>query len=261
VPLFSPEQHDARRRVKARKGPYYVRSFLELARQLEQPRDIVSLVLGSTRELRFTSGLVFRIQGRLDLLLLKETLCDDVYRLEELADARLIVDVGAGIGDFAVAAARRFPACRVLAFEPDAVRFAMLTENAVASGAVIESHRVAIGSRSTYVLSGKGARASTVAREDAEGSSVPGRRLADFIDDDTVDLLKIDCEGAELDILQSLSPEGLRRVARVALEYHNFDGERSDVLVASHLTDSRFRVSIHPDRYDPTLGYVYARRE
>jgi FkbM family methyltransferase len=247
--------------LKARKLGYYVGSLLKLARELETPRDITPLVFGLSRELRFTSGLVLRVQGRLDLLVVKETLCDDAYRLLELAEARLIVDIGAGIGEFAVAAARRFPGCRVLAFEPDTLRFAMLTQNAAASGALIESHRVAIGTRSSYVLSGKGARASTVAYEGAEGPSVPGGRLADFIRHEAVDLLKIDCEGAELDVLQSLSPEGLRRVARVALEYHNFDGERNDVLVVSYLADSGFRVSVRPDRYDPKLGYVYAQRD
>jgi FkbM family methyltransferase len=238
-----------------------MRSLLKLSRQLEHPRDIFPLVFGSSQELRFTNGLVLRVQNRLDLLVVKETLCDDVYRLTQLAEARLIVDVGAGIGEFAVAAARRFPGCRVLAFEPDPDRFAMLTENAAASGARVESLCLAIGTQSSYVLSGKGARSSTVAPERAEGPSVPGGRLADFVGHEAVDLLKIDCEGAELDVLESLSSEGLRRVARVALEYHNFDGVRNDVLVASNLADCGFRVSVRPDRYDRTLGYVYAHRD
>jgi FkbM family methyltransferase len=235
--------------------------LLALTRLLQEPQDIVPLTLGATRRLRLRNGLVLRIQDHLDLLVIKETLSDDVYRLSEFDEPRLIVDVGAGIGEFAVAAAHRFPGCRVLAFEPGKDRFEILAQNAAASGVVVESHCVAIGTRSSYVLSGSGARSSTTGPKHAAGRSVPGRALADFLGADEVDLLKIDCEGGELDVLQSLAPDGLGRIARVALEYHNFAGRRNDDLVPSHLVEAGFQVSIRPDRYDPASGYVYARRD
>jgi FkbM family methyltransferase len=247
--------------VKARKLGYYARSLLALTRLLQEPQHIVPVALGRSRQLRLRDGLALFVQNRLDLLVVKETLSDDVYRLAELHEPRLIVDVGAGIGEFALAAAHRFPGCRVLAFEPGKDRFEILAQNAAASGVVVESHCVAIGTRRSYVLSGSGARSSTAGPEHAAGRSVPGRALADFLGTDEVDLLKIDCEGGELDVLQSLTPDGLGRIARVALEYHNFAGRRNDDLVTSHLVEAGFQVSIRPDGYDPARGYVYARRD
>lgn len=255
----SPKRDTVPSALRARKVGYYVRSSVALAGSLRRRRDFFGVALDPSRELQFKDGLVLHVEDRLDLLVAKEILCDDIYGLAELADPRLIVDVGAGTGTFAVVAARRFPGCRVLAFEPDPLRFAALSKNAAANGAAVESLCVAVGTQDTYRLSGKGARSSTVVPAGSGGLLVPGRPLAEFIGEDTVDLLKIDCEGAELDVLRSLSPGGLRRVTRVVLEYHNFHGERNDMLLASHLAGAGYELRALPDPYEPAIGYLYAR--
>lgn len=242
-----------------RKLPYYVRSSLVLARLLQRRRDFVAVILHPSRTLHFDDGLVLRLRDRLDLLILKETLCDDVYGLADLVAPRFIVDVGAGVGSFAVVAARRFPTCHILAFEPDPQQCILLRENAAANSIEVESVCMAIGTKSAYLLSGKGARSSTVVHSDG-GIFVPGVTLDEFIRGDTVDLLKIDCEGAELDVLRSLSPLGLEHVARVALEYHNFEGERQDLMLGSFLRDAGYTVRVLPDPYSSDIGYLYARR-
>lgn len=245
--------------VKLRKLPYYARSSVVLARRLRRRRDFVAVVLDPSREVQFEDGLVLRVLDRLDLLVLKETLCDDVYGLEGLVAPGLIIDIGAGVGSFAVVAARRFPACRVLAFEPDPEQCTLLRENAAANGVDIETRCLAIGTKPTYLLSGEGARSSTVVRSE-HGTSVPGAPLDDFLGGETVDLLKIDCEGAELDVLRSISEERLARVTRVALEYHNFHGETNETLLAALLADARFEVRLVPDRFTSEIGYIYAHR-
>jgi len=247
--------------LRLRKLGYYVRSSLALAGRLRRGRDFVAAVLDPSRPLRFDDGLVLRIGDRLDLLTAKETLCDDVYHLGSLVAPGFIVDVGAGIGSFAVEAGYRFPECRVLAFEPDPERCALLRENAATNGGRVESCCVAVGTSHTYLLSGAGARSSTSGPPEAGGRPVPGRPLIEFLDDQTVDLLKIDCEGAELDVLHSLSQRGLERVERVALEYHNFRGERNDSLLTALLAKAGFEVRSLPDPYDPELGYLYATRQ
>jgi FkbM family methyltransferase len=246
--------------MKLRKLGYYVRSSLALARRLRRRRDVFRVFLDPSRKLQFDDGLELRIRDRLDLLIVKEALCDDVYGLAHLVAPRFIVDVGAGIGSFAVLVGRRFPACRVLAFEPDPEQCALLRENAAVNGSLVESLCVAVGTRPGYLLSGRGAQSSTARPADARALPVSGRRLIEFIGDQTVDLLKIDCEGAELDVLRSVSHEGLERVSRVALEYHNFRGERNDTLSASLLTDAGFEVRRFPDPYDTAIGYLHASR-
>jgi hypothetical protein len=111
-----------------RKLLYYARSSLALARRLRRRRDLVAVILDPSRVLHFEDGRVLRVRDRLDLLIVKETLCDDVYGLSQIVAPSFIIDVGAGIGSFAVPAARRFPECRVLAFEPDPLQFAVLPQ-------------------------------------------------------------------------------------------------------------------------------------
>jgi FkbM family methyltransferase len=235
-------------------------SSLALARRLRRRRELLAVVLDPSRTLLFDDGLVFRVRDRLGLLILKETFCDDVYGLDGLLAPRFIVDVGAGVGSFAVVAACRFPGCRVLAFEPDPLQHGLLRENAAANDADVESFCVAIGTKSTYLLSGEGAQTSTVVPSGSGSASVPGVRLGDFVRDDTVDLLKIDCEGAELDVLQSLSPAGLERVSRVVLEYHNLNGGRNDEILASLLRNAGYYVRLVPDPYTSDIGYLHAHR-
>ena len=51
---------------------------------------------------------------------------------------------------------------------------------------------------------------------------------------DRIDLLKIDCEGAEFDVLQGIDPHHWPRVRAVVAEVHDVDGRLQKVI--EHLT-------------------------
>ncbi|RMH22032.1 MAG: FkbM family methyltransferase, partial [Gemmatimonadetes bacterium] len=55
-----------------------------------------------------------------------------------------VIDVGANVGQFAVACARTFPACRILSFEPGAEAFARLERHT--RGLAVSCRNVALGS-------------------------------------------------------------------------------------------------------------------
>jgi FkbM family methyltransferase len=175
----------------------------------------------------------------------------------------VIVDVGGGFGDFAILAARRFPSARVLTFEPDPESFARLTRNVAANAtANVTAHQLAIGTASSYALSAEsyGAGGFTIPGHAGPGElAVEGRTLENVLPPGPIDLLKIDCEGAEDDVLASLSPDGLQRVNRVALEYHGGDAQAS--ATAALLVSAGFEVTHRPDPFDPRSGYLHAVRE
>jgi len=57
--------------------------------------------------------------------------------------------------------------------------------------------------------------------------TVPCRKLETFFTEqciETVDLLKVDIEGAEVDLFRSVSDQTLSRVRQIALEFHDFCG-------------------------------------
>jgi FkbM family methyltransferase len=168
-------------------------------------------------------------------------IADNVLRGEYGAlDVRgkLVVDVGAHIGAFAILAAEQ-GASRVLAFEPDAENFRLLSFNASRHPA-IEARRAAVwrSDRHEAVLSW---RASSNARNTGGGTVIAGRAIAgvpvdpsvchdvdavalDAIIDEAgrVGLLKIDAEGSEYPILAT--SRRLDRVEAIVGEWHDVDG-------------------------------------
>ena len=67
----------------------------------------------------------------MDVWTVKETCLDRFYDLARLHpdDVRVVVDLGAGFGDFAIYAASRYPHSTVYAYEPSPVSFARLKAN------------------------------------------------------------------------------------------------------------------------------------
>jgi precorrin-6B methylase 2 len=218
---------------RVRKIPYYARSLAALAR-LVRPRSWPAALRHGPIELR--NGLRLRTTRPLDYLLLKEIVRDDVYGIWKLPrpTTGVVVDVGAGIGDFALLVALRQPAASVLAFEPDERSFRALDANIAANAAVsVDARQLAIGTRP------------------------PAERLEPFLRDRSVDLLKVDCEGDELDVLESAGRE-LERVRRIVLEYHRHLLPDADAHAATYLRERRFLVKLRPDPYDERIGYLEA---
>lgn len=219
-------------------------------------------LLPGPQVLELRNGLRLEVPELIDLLVLKEIVYDDVYGLRHLGPRpSLVVDVGAGIGDFAILAASRFPNATVIACEPNRETYTVLTRNAARNDVPnLTPLPVAVGAREAYGLR-PCARAAegAVVEPSGAGSSVGGRRLDDVLAGRKADLVKIDCEGAELDVLASLGQKWTL-VERFAIEYHDHLEPDCAARVASLLRDAGFKVALAPDPYDGRIGYVYAGR-
>jgi predicted RNA methylase len=215
---------------RIRKLPYYVASYAALRRIVSEGWILLPF---RSKPLHLRDGLSFRVSSLLDVLILKETLLDDVYGLREV-DARIerIVDVGASFGDFSIVAARRFPNAEIVAFEPDPRAFELLRENVERNGITnVEAVQGAVGTGSV--------------------------RLGEWLRAGPIGLLKVDCEGAELDVLDSAG-DAIRGVRRVVVEYHRRLLRDADRLVEEYLARYGFKVHVTPDAYDADIGYVRA---
>ena len=194
----------------------------------------------------------------LDLLVLAEIALGDAYGLTSLAGkAPVIVDVGAGFGAFSIPAGKRFPDGQVVAAEPNARSYAALERNLARNGLTnVSARRTAVGCAGAYRVAARGRAALTRVAPAATGSgTVPGTPLEALLPPGVVDLLKIDCEGSELDVLRSASTETLARVRRVELEYHV-----EPTPLVRLLEENGFRVRREPDRFEQLNGYLRAER-
>ncbi len=136
---------------------------------------------------------------------------------------RVIVDAGANIGAFSLYALQNAPQATLIAIEPapDSCKRlrSMLRANGLESRYTL--YEAALGERqgeTTIQLAGVG---SQFRRTGVSGQRVAMETLDSVIPPDTVvDLLKIDIEGAEYGVLNSVSPGTLRRIRRIVLEFH-----------------------------------------
>lgn len=147
----------------------------------------------------------------------------------------LVLDIGANHGFTACYFAAR--GARVVAFEPSPDIFGRLVENVERNGlgARVQCVRAAVGSRDGRAMLREsetlGGGMSTINERFAEGvrieygSSVDVEvwsigRVLEGVGNDRVRLLKLDCEGSELDILRALGVRDLARIDSLAIEYH-----------------------------------------
>jgi FkbM family methyltransferase len=219
------------------------------------------------------SGLRYRVRTAMDVWVIKEICLDHDYERAcvPLKDGWTIIDIGAGLGDFAIEAAARLPNCRIYAFEPFSESFGLLTDNLRMNAITnVRAFQVAVsdepgaatlrGHRFQPVLS---ATIPSPHPANLEPIQVPSMTLDQVLREhqlDVCDFLKIDCEGCEGAILHGSSDESLARIRNICLEYHDYLSPMPHAELADFLRRRDFQVTIHPNKVHRGLGLLSATR-
>lgn len=176
----------------------------------------------------------------------KDIFLRKIYEFSAATDQPRILDCGSHIGLSILYAKLRHPRARVIGFEPDPQAFPMLERNLRDNGfddVVLVNAALAatVGSR-PFV---SGADASHLASgEDQNTTLVPTVRLADYLND-PIDFLKMNIEGAELDVLRDCQPM-LRAIDQMVIEYHGFESSPQYLHeLLSLLHEEGFRYLLH----------------
>jgi FkbM family methyltransferase len=148
-----------------------------------------------------------------------------------------VLDIGANQGFFSLYAAVK--GATVYAFEPCSDNFSVLSENVHANGLEdkIKLFNAAVTGKNGPVLFFVGQNAAGRILSGSASTSNPNRggkttqtRSVDSVTLDSVlqdhhiehcDFLKMDCEGAEYDILRNTSRASFAKIARIAMECHS----------------------------------------
>jgi FkbM family methyltransferase len=153
----------------------------------------------------------------------------------KVAPGTTVIDIGANIGVYALFAA--FSGAKdVYAFEPSASSYEVLTKNIVANGLepIIRAKCVAVvGLPSDPVKFPRSSNVMNAILPDSSESDdydlVSTLTLSEIVSPlDSVDLLKMDCEGAEYDIILRTSEANILKVAEIRMEYHR--GPRDELV-------------------------------
>lgn len=200
-------------------------------RYFESPLWVLSRYIGLSRD-GFPTTLTVRYRGSVvpftvftpdDLVTAIECFGKQDYASVE--DARCVVDFGSNIGISVLYFLAQFPQCRVYAFEPDPKNVQRLRDNlsqhqdryqldVAAIGTA--AGRARFGREPTGRYGGLGLDYPDQIEVDVrEANQVLGDILARH---GTIDLLKIDVEGQERSILDSLRADTLQRIRSIAVE-------------------------------------------
>lgn len=175
-----------------------------------------------------------------------------------------VVDIGANLGAFTLYAARR-GAGTVFAYEANGAAFRCLQRNVEENGlcSIVRPRQLAVsavaGKNVRFPLAPSVYNRIVPEAEIGEFETVRTTSLAEILARDAVrgiDLLKLDCEGAEYDILLSAAASDIGRVREIRMEYH----AGRDTELKTYLRNAGFEITLF--RSDsPATGNIWARRE
>ena len=173
------------------------------------------------------------------------------YQFRASCENPLILDCGANVGLGVRYWKQLYPHARVTAFEPDPESFAALQENTRDLSDVIlrqEAVWSQSGPMSFAALGADGGHLTAVSPDRLLSNElvVPATRLRDHLVE-PVELLKLDIEGAEVDVLLDCR-DRLPLVRNLFVEYHSFSGQPQRLQAFfGAIEEAGFRVHTHPD--------------
>jgi FkbM family methyltransferase len=228
-------------RLQLRALAYYLRSLCTLGRTVRNwpllAWDLAGLPMTRPYLMRLGDGAGFWVRSPMDAWIVKEVYLDrDYLRMgATLRAGWTVLDIGAHIGAFSVLAARQAKDTQVHAFEPTPESYTLLRRNAELNGvANVTTHPLAVaaasGALALYAVAGTPERNSIIPpdpRLPHAATAVPALSLTDtfeWLAIERCDFLKLDCEGAEFDILLRAPRELFRRICHICLEYHDGTG-------------------------------------
>jgi FkbM family methyltransferase len=173
-------------------------------------------IRGKTVTLQFPEGEFQEQQREISHLYI-----DDPYGLKVLpSEIHTVLDIGGNIGFFSMLARHYFPLAIIHCYEPNPALFPILTANTRDLGIVVHPAGVAATNGTAKMNFNGTTLVGSLSLHPSESGEITVTAMRDAMDrlGGTVDLVKMDCEGAEWDILEDA--ESLRRIKHLAMEYH-----------------------------------------
>lgn len=202
-----------------------------------------------------------------DLAMAWEVLMDGVYDRFPIQATDTVVDIGAHIGSFSIKAASNCIDGKVFAFEPFPATYSVLAKNLSSRSNVTCIQKCIAGTRGEQQLfvSDANPAENSLTRQTDKSVAVQSITLKDVLETleiNSIDLLKVDCEGAEFDIIYN-SRDELQSVKKIVMEVHepalfNIEGAGSINDLCRFIGNCGFSVEFK--RENRFQGYIFAEK-
>lgn len=240
-------------------------SLLRIASSYATPISVIQTLLTPrfTKKIVTLFGKPFSFTDQASFLkTTDEIFIKKLYEYRSSATHPIIFDCGANIGLSVLFFKRIFPNATVIAYEPEPETFEVLKANVEAHDLInVQLHQSAVwthdgsiyfvqeGGESSHILSEKDG-SSPIANE------VKCVRLRTELEKyESIDFLKIDIEGAEVEVMKDIAPV-LSRCNNVFVEYHSFEGQPQQLsTIIDPLVKAGFRYKIQ-EAYAPKQPFL-----
>jgi FkbM family methyltransferase len=190
----------------------------------------------------------------------------------EISETDTILDVGSHIGCFSICAAKKATKGLVYSFEPSPENFKLLSRNIKENSVKnIKPLKLGIANNTGYrkfYFSEFSPLSNNLYMSSGDSLLTKVISLNDFFLEKRIkkcNFLKIDCEGAEYEIILGLTPETINKIEKIACEFHTpkyfgITNKKSTLLnLISFLHNNSFEVNIK--NTTPFTGLLYAQKK
>ena len=214
------------------------------------------------------SGLKIKIRvNSTDLMALTHVWMIQEYSGDDfpISNDDVIIDVGAHIGLFALFASQFCKNGKIFCYEPIKENYKILIEN-------IEMNQIQNIFPNNLAVTKETSRVKIFLNDDQSGHSmftqnknfveVDSKSLSDIFIDNGIkecDFLKLDCEGAEYEIIESLPSDLFTKINKTAIEYHMVD-TKPELLEQLINKFKQFSFSVHTRSLFADIGFLFAKK-
>ena len=201
----------------------------------------------------FRNGTKCIIRNRSDAVVFLENFFLDNYDREEgfsIKENDIVIDIGAHVGYFTIYAAKKAKNGKILSFEPSKESFNVLKNNLKINNIQnVDVENIGVRSKSgasilyvdknNEIGNSMFSNDENLIKENVQVTSVP--EIIKKYKIESIDLLKLDCEGAEYEIILELPITILNKIKRISMEVHKIDNfDINDI--EKFLTKNNFQV-------------------
>jgi len=202
-----------------------------------------------------------------DLMALTNVWMINEYKIEKFKIKKddIMIDVGAHIGLFSLLASKSCFAGKIFSYEPINENFEMLIQNIKSNKLKnIFPFNLAVSKNTSNVklFLDKDESAHSIFQKNTSYVTVESISLQKIFDDNDINfckILKLDCEGAEYEIIDSLPDKYFEKIQNMIIEYHLADSkpELGKDLI-SKIKNAGFQITTKPHHND--MGLLIATK-
>ena len=214
------------------------------------------------------TGLQIKIRVKsTDLMALVNVWIKNEYEIDNflIKDNDSIIDIGGHIGLFSLLVSQKSKYANIYSFEPIEDNFSLLKKNLELNNIKnVFPFNLAVSKDSDKVnlFLSNDESAHSIISKDSESVTVKSISLQKIFDENEINtckLLKLDCEGAEYEIIESLPLEYFDKIQNMTIEYHLADS-RPDLVknLISKIKQSGFNIKTREHYND--MGFLIAKK-